>query len=31
LFGRTGSRRAQGDNDINLMLNQFNINFTESI
>ena len=24
LFGRTGSRRAQGDNDINLMLNQFN-------
>jgi hypothetical protein len=31
LFGRTGSRRAQGDNDINLMLNQFNGDFTEPI
>ena len=31
LFGRTGSRRAQGDNDINLMLNQFNSDFTEPI
>jgi hypothetical protein len=31
LFGRAGSRRAQGDYDINLTFNQFRSDFTEPI